>query len=264
MARVQLGVRWDDDSQNPRLRRARDAGLLDYVEANYPIAPQENPEIGGVPTFVHSPTNAVASPAGLNRALCEQIRGAAERFASPWVGEHLCATGPEQIGRLGYIVNPILHPALADVAATNARALAAYYGRPVALELGPHYQRVGDYASEMHFLGDVAERADCLVLLDIAHWSASNRNLRRAADYGLDAIDPARVVELHLAGLRAGRSGEYWHDAHERLPDEELLALVLFLARTLPNVRALTFEHAPDAPEADLVATLERLRKELS
>ncbi len=262
---VSIGARWDGGGQNARLRQAFDTGLIDFVEANYPVGsgPDCDPSMG-IPVYVHSPANSVASPTGLNRHICEQVKAAATRFDSPWIGEHLCATGPEAQSRLGYIVNPILDPRLADVAVENARALQRYYGRPLALELGPQYQRVGEMPSEMHFLGDVARRADCHIVLDIAHYTASNRNLRRSEDYGLDALDPERSVEIHLAGLRTGKDRSYWHDAHERLPDDGMVAMAKDLAGRLPNLRAITFEHEGKAPEADFFAFLTRLREELS
>ena len=87
--------------------------------------------------------------------------------------------------------------------------LRDYYGRPVALELGPIYTAATGFESEMHFLGWVAEAADTFVILDLAHWQIANRNLDRPGDYGLDAIDPARIIELHVAGMRPSADGRF-------------------------------------------------------
>ncbi|MCB9765942.1 MAG: DUF692 family protein [Alphaproteobacteria bacterium] len=263
--RPTLGARWDYPNQDERLARAATAGLIDYVEANFPITPGHPPRVGeGVPVLVHCPINPIASPQGVNLRLAEQVREAADAWDSPWVGEHLCWAGPGAEGRLGYIVTPILCEAFVEVAARNARALQAFYGRPVALELAPVYQHVGALDSELRFLARVAEAGDTLIILDVAHWTASNRNLGRAADFGLDALPAERIVELHVAGIRAGQSGRWWHDSHDRVPEEEILTLTATLVRELPALRAVTFEHSDAAPETDLVRTLEQLRRVVS
>ncbi len=248
--------------QDARLTRAFEAGLIDYVEANFPITPGYPPRVGGdAPVFVHCPVNGIASPLGVNQRLAGQVREAAVLYDSPWVGEHLCWTGPEAEGRLGYIATPLLCEPFRDIAVHNTRRLAEFYDRPVALELAPVYQLTGSYESEIHFLDSVAREADALIILDVAHWTASNRNLGREPDYGLDALDASRIVELHVAGIRAGSGGDVWHDSHDRVPEDAIMDLTEHLLDDLPALRAVTFEHAHDGPEQELVDTLERLRR---
>jgi uncharacterized protein (UPF0276 family) len=256
-----LGARWDEPTQNRRLRAAFDAGLIDYVEANYPITPGHPPDVGGdVRVLVHCPVNPIASPQGVNMALAAQVKEAADLFDSPWIGEHLCWAGPGAEGRLGYIVTPLLTEEFVAVAAANTRSLMAMYGRPVALEWAPVYQHTGSFESEVHFHDAVARAADALVIFDVAHWLASNRNIGRADDYGLSTIDQKRIIELHVAGIRASSDGHAWHDSHDRIPEPAILEFTAELVRTLPNLRAVTFEHDEGAPETDLFSTLEALR----
>ncbi len=80
----------------------------------------------------------------------------------------------------------------------------------------------------------------------------------------LSELDGERIVELHLAGLRPGRNGEFLHDAHERLPDDAMVDLAASLVRRLPAVRAVTFEHDGSANEQEFLGFLRRLRKVLS
>ncbi len=259
--RVALGARWDEPTQNERLRRAFEDGLIDYVEANYPIPRGSEPDVGDdTPVLVHCPVNPLASAHGFNRKLAAQVRAAAERYDSPWIGEHLCWLGAGAEGRLGYILNPIFCDATRDVAVENIRALSAFYGRPVALELAPVYGMTGTFASEVHFLASVAEQADARIIFDVAHWTASNRNLGRPPEYGLDAIPKPRIIELHIAGIRPGRGARFWHDSHGDLPEAGMIELVRELARTLPSLRAVTFEHLEGADEGDFRRTLETLR----
>ncbi|MBR1033796.1 MULTISPECIES: DUF692 family multinuclear iron-containing protein [Bradyrhizobium] len=258
--KVLLGARWDEPSQNKRIIAAHSAGLLDYAEVNYPVMPGAEPSLGQIPIFVHCPVNPLASPYGYNRKLAELIRREGERHRSPWIGEHLCWAGEGDEGRLGYIVTPPVAEATVQVAVENVAKLQAYYGRSIALELAPIYSLAGELSSEMEFLGMVAEGANSLVLLDVAHWTASNRNLGRSIDFGLDKISPARIVEIHVAGIRRSRSGPFWHDSHADVPEKAILELATDLIRTLPMLRAVTFEHAESAPEDTFISTLEVLK----
>lgn len=259
--RPRLGARWDEPTQDARLRRAYREGLIDFIEANYPITPGYPPAVGSdVPVLVHCPVNSIAAPLGVNMALAAQVKDAAETFNSPWVGEHLCWSGPGAEGRLGYIVTPLLCDEFVRVAARNTRQLAEFYGRPVALEWAPVYQQTGSFESEVHFHSAVAQEANALVIFDVAHWLASNRNLGRSEDFGLEVLDPERIIELHVAGIRPSSCGRYWHDSHDRVPEKAVLEFTTHLIRTLPALQAVTFEHDDGAPEADLFRTLESLR----
>lgn len=257
-----IGVRWDTPAQDSRIDRAHRSQLLDYVEVNLPLAPGHAPRFSAeIPILAHCPINPLASPCGVNMRLAEEVRAAAEAWNSPWIGEHLCWAGPGAEGRLGYIVTPILCEDFVEVAIRNVRSLVGFYGRPVALELGPVYQHVGNLPSEMHFLSAVASGAECQIILDVAHWSASNRNLSRPLDFGLDFLPKERVVELHIAGIRPSSAGRWWHDCHDVVPPDDLMDFAINLLRDLPKVRAITFEHSEGAPETDFMQTLARLKE---
>jgi len=260
---IKIGARWDDASQRDRFARARGAGLLDYAEVNYPIGATEDPSSIELPILAHSSTNPLASARGLDPAVMQTVKAGADAADSEWVGEHLAWNGFADSGTLGYVISPLFSEDFCEVAVENARSLGAYYGRPLAIELGPVYARSGDFESEMHFLAAVARAADAHVILDVTHWMISNHNLQRPEGYGLDALDADRVIELHISGFQAGKSSRHWHDAHFLAPTDEQLDVVAGLARSLPRLRGITVEHAPAAPEADFVATLERLHTRL-
>lgn len=256
---VRLGARWDDPAQDARVRRAHVDGAIDYIEVNYPIPYESAPHRLGIPVLAHTSSNPTCSAEGINRNIARLIREGADATDSPWIGEHLSWLGTAQTGSLGYQINPLFTDEFAQIAAINVMRLRDYYGRPVALELGPIYTASTGFESEMHFLGAVAEAADTGIILDVTHWQIANRNLERPDDYGLDALDSARIVELHVAGMRCGSDGRFWHDAHELPPNEDVLRWTGRLVETLPALAAVTFEHNPAAPEADFFACLDRI-----
>lgn len=264
MGNIMIGARWDVSTQDARFRAARDQGVLDYVEVNYPVCPSSDPSAIGLPIIAHTSNNPIASSGGIPESVARAVKQGADRADSPWVGEHLAWLSPEESGAVGYVFTPLLTEEFVEQAAHNTRCLSAYYGRRIALELAPVYTSTGTYPSELHFLNDVARRADALIILDVAHWMISNENLERPIDFGLDALDAERIVELHVAGMRKSSGSRFWHDAHGLPLRDEVLAMAARLSKELPALRAITFEHAHDAPEQDFYVNLARLKEAIS
>lgn len=258
-----LGARWDEPDQNSRFLEAKRRGLIDYAEVNFPTPWKSDPLLLDLPVIAHTSSNPTCSALGISRAVADLVRRGAENAASPWVGEHLTWLGSAPSGSLGYQINPLFTEQFRDIAVQNVRKLRSFYGRPVALELGPIYTGPTGYQSEMHFLADVAELTNSDIILDVTHWQIANRNLGRPADFGLDALPRHRIIELHIAGMRQGSDG-YWHDSHQFMPPDEIFDLVEMLVTDLPALRAVTFEHRGDAAEADFYAGLERMRRYVS
>ena len=259
---ARLGARWDDPAQNPRFAEAARRNLIDYVEVNFPVPWRADPFGLGLPVIAHTSSNPTCSAHGINTGVARLVRDGAATAASPWIGEHLTWLGSASSGSLGYQINPLFTAQFRDIAARNVRRLKEYYGRPVALELGPIYTSPTEYESEMHFLADVAEAADTGIILDVTHWQIANRNLGRPADFGFDALPCERILELHIAGMRKGTDG-YWHDAHQMMPPDEIFDLIAQFAADLPALEAVTFEHNPGAPVSDFILGLKRLRASL-
>lgn len=257
---IKIGARWDDPVQNRRVVSASERGLIDYIEVNYPIPFDAAPGGLGVPVLAHTSINPTCSADGISLNIARQIKEGADAANSPWIGEHLSWLGTAPTGSLGYQINPLFTEEFKDITVLNVRRLRDYYARPVALELGPIYINATGYESEMHFLGAVAQDADTKIILDITHWQIGNRNLHRPQEYGLDAIDADRIVELHVAGMRVDSSG-VWHDAHEVPPCDEVLALTNQLVNRLPAVQAVTFEHNAAASEEDFFCCLHDLHR---
>lgn len=257
-----VGARWDDAAQSPRFGRAIDFGLIDFIEVNFPISRSEDPTALGVPLYAHTSNNPLSSAHGLDYRLAQQVRISADAAGSPWIGEHLSWLSPAPSGALGYVINPLLTREFEEISSRNARALQHFYQRPVALEFGPVYWTNEGETNELEFLNSVATRADCAIILDIAHYLVGIRNTGRRPYSGLDALDPSRVVELHVAGTRRGSDG-FWHDAHGALPDAETLAMLRNCLKLYPGVRAVTFEHDLAAPEDAFFEGIREIRNEM-
>lgn len=156
--------------------------------------------------------------------------------------------GPRDRGH-GTLMPPILEPDSADSMALAVRRLRAESGFEVLPENPPAHV----YAGRMHlceYFARVAEKADCGLLLDVAHLAIHQHVTGRATLDGVDALPWERVVELHVAGAtpfqHAGRT--FFDDSHAPQPlpaTWELLEHALERAR---NLRAVVYECERNRP----------------
>ena len=257
---IMVGARWEDASQNARFSCARSLGLLDYAEVHYPVSPAHNPGAMGLKILAHASSNALCSAHGIDMEVAQKVRAGALAANSPWVGEHLALLSPEGTCALGQAINPLFTEEFVAISVVNARQLAGLYGRPIALKLGPLYTHPkGDYRSEMHFLAEVALAANALIVLDLSHWTVSNKNLRRPPTFGFDHLPLERVVELQLAGWRKSPTQNLWHDAHEEPPGEEILALLAAVLPQLHQLKAVTLEQTMERSTEDFLLSLDKV-----
>jgi uncharacterized protein (UPF0276 family) len=107
---------------------------------------------------------------------------------------------------------PFTREAVEHVAA-RARDVQSMLERPFALEnVSSYLTFTASTMAEWDFLSEVAEKADCGVLLDCNNIYVSSKNHGFDADAYVDAVDPARVVQMHLAGH--ADKGDYLLDTH--------------------------------------------------
>lgn len=264
---AKLGVRWDDESQNPRLIKAKEQNLIDFIEVNYPIAAKENPLEVNLPIYAHSAYNGLCSAYGINEDLAQIIKDEANKYDSPWIGEHLAWLGSQQEGALGYVFNTIYDQEFFDITIKNVERIKQIYQRPVALELGPQYQLTGDiggvFDDEIDFLIKVAEQTQCGIILDLSHLIISNNNLGRELDYGASRFLEANTIEVHVSGMRSSKNCHFWHDCHDVLPNELTLTLLSKIVKGSQTLKAVTLEHTPDASEEDFFIGIESIKKSM-
>jgi uncharacterized protein (UPF0276 family) len=257
---IKIGVRWDDEKQNRRFIEAKKLGLIDFIEVNYPLATNERPMDVGLPIYAHSANNALCSAYGLNESLVEIIKNEAIKYNSPWIGEHLAWLGINEKGALGYVFNPIYNEEFFNITIANIEKLKKQYNRPIALELGPQYVLKGDFKDEIDFLISAAQSTNSGIILDLSHLMISNNNLGRKLDYGIERFQKANTVEVHVSGIRKSENSKFWHDCHDNLPDDKCLEILSSFCNENKTLKAVTFEHTPEASREDFMKGLQNIR----
>ncbi|PLX34704.1 MAG: hypothetical protein C0605_12715 [Hyphomicrobiales bacterium] len=134
------------------------------------------------------------------------------------VSDHLCWTGVHGINLHDLLPLPFTLETVRHVAERIAR-VQDYLGRHILIENASTYTAfAADEMSEWEFVTEIAERADCHILLDVnnIYVSAFNHGFQ-ALDY-LAGVPAGRIKQIHLAGH--SHEGDYIIDTHDHpVPD---------------------------------------------
>jgi uncharacterized protein (UPF0276 family) len=148
-----------------------------------------------------------------NREQLKRLKALVRRTKTPWFTDHLCWGSVD--GRYTHDLLPMPYTIeAAKITARNIRQVEDFIEVPIAVENVSSYAEF--HLSEMtewEFLNEVVERADCGILLDVNNIYVSSRNHEfNPFDY-LNAVDPARVAQIHIAGH--SKFEKYILDTHD-------------------------------------------------
>jgi uncharacterized protein len=152
------------------------------------------------PVVMHGVSLSIGSTDPIDFEYLAAVRGLAARIEPHWISDHLCWTGVDGRNLHDLMPLPYTEEALAAVAARIGQVQDAL-GRQIVLENVSSYLTFhSSEMSEWEFLREVAQRADCAVLLDINNIYISSVNHGFDPLVYLQAIPPDRVRQFHLAG----------------------------------------------------------------
>jgi len=170
------------------------------------------------PMVLHGVSMSIGSTQPLDRSYLAQLKALAARVEPAWISDHLCWTGIAGRNMHDLLPLPYTEEALANVV-ERVRTVQDVLGRRILLENVSSYVTYRDsQVSEWEFLREIAQRADCLLLLDVNNIYVSSVNHEfDPLDY-LQAIPVERVQQIHLAGHE--NHGDYLIDTHDHpVPD---------------------------------------------
>lgn len=208
--------------------------------------------------FVHGLGLSLGTPGPLDPERLASFAQVVEAAQPEWISEHVAFTRTAETD-LGHL-NPI-RPTResARLIADHARTVADRCQRPIILENITSHLRIAGELSEPDFLNAVCESADCGLLLDVTNLFINSRNHRFDALDWLHALDPKRIVQLHLVGF--AQRGDRYTDDHAHAIQPELLDLAREVIAFAP-VRAIILERDADFPTAETLADeLAKLRR---
>jgi hypothetical protein len=160
---------------------------LESIRAGYPVIP-------------HGVSLSVGGTDPLDADHLSRLRALVRRVEAPWCSDHLCWTGAAGIDVHDLLPMPYTRQALAHVV-ERVRRVQGELETPFALENASSYLEYRESTMTEHeFLAELADRADCGILLDVNNVYVSAYNHGFDANEYIDAIPHERVVQIHLAG----------------------------------------------------------------
>ncbi len=152
------------------------------------------------PLVMHGVSLSIGSTDPIDVDYLAGVRALAARIEPHWISDHLCWTGIEGRNLHDLLPLPYTEEALALVVARVGQIQDAL-GRQILLENVSSYLTFHESEmSEWEFLREVAERADCAILLDINNIYVSSVNHGFDPLTYLKSIPRDRVRQFHLAG----------------------------------------------------------------
>lgn len=210
------------------------------------------------PMVMHGVSMSIGSTEPLNFNYLKKLKALIERVEPAWFSDHLCWTGVDGINLHDLMPLPYTEEAVQHVA-DRVSKVQEYMGRRMLLENVSSYISYNDsQMSEWEFLSAVAERADCLILLDINNIYVSAFNHNFDANRYLNAVPAERVCQIHLAGHT--HENGLIIDTHDHPIADPVFELYAAAVQRFGRVSTMVERDDNIPPLAELLAELDQVR----
>jgi uncharacterized protein (UPF0276 family) len=256
---VGLGLRWEflDDlvAVIDQTGHAKDVPFFE-------VAPENHMRRGGyivealefvadhVPLISHGLALSLGGLDPYEPAFMRQLAAFLEHFEVPFHSDHLCFCGTDGRALHDLLPMPFTHAAARHLG-ERIREAQDTLGLAMAVENISYYGEIGAREmSEVEFLAEVLEQADCKLLLDVNNVYVNSLNFGFEPLAWLERIDMDRVVQLHVAGHEYRTSDQLTIDSHGapvETPVGQLLQWTIAKTGPLPVV----LERDNDVPSLD-------------
>jgi uncharacterized protein (UPF0276 family) len=225
-----------------------DLALLDAICERYPVT-------------LHGVNLSLGGMAPLDMDYLKAVKQLSQRTSAAWISEHACFSHNGAYQSHDLLPLPYTSEAVTHMANRIAQ-VQDFLGEQILLEnVSAYLSYQSSEMTEGKFLAEVAEQADCLLLLDVnnAYVNACNLgndcNLENSVEGFFAALPLHRVKEIHLAGF--ADKGDYLLDAHNNPVANDVWALYQTLINQLveeqqPQIPTL-IEWDNDIPELDIL-----------
>jgi uncharacterized protein (UPF0276 family) len=211
------------------------------------------------PMVLHGVSMSIGSTQPLDRTYLAQLKALAARVEPHWISDHLCWTGVAGRNMHDLLPLPYTEEALANIV-ERVRTVQDILGRRILLENVSSYVTYrSSEVTEWEFLREVAQRADCLLLLDVNNIYVSSVNHEFDPLEYLQAIPVDRVQQMHLAGHE--NNGDYLIDTHDHPVPDPVWELYAAAVRRFGNVSTMIERDDNIPPLEELVAELDAARQ---
>jgi uncharacterized protein len=187
-------------SENYMIPGGKPLDYLDKIRADYPVV-------------MHGVSLSIGSTADVDYNYLRDLKKLADRIQPAWISDHLCWTGVHGQNMHDLLPLPYTEETAKHVA-ERVKIVQDYLGRQILLENVSSYASYIDSSmTEWEFITQIAEAADCLLLLDVNNIYVSSYNHNFDPKAFIDGVPKQRIQQIHLAGHN--NHGDYIIDTHD-------------------------------------------------
>jgi uncharacterized protein (UPF0276 family) len=174
------------------------------------------------------------------------------------VSDHFCWTGVNHINTHDLLPLPYTHEAVNHLV-SRIQTVQEFLGRQIMLENVSSYATFShNEMTECEFISEVANRADCFILLDINNIYVNAFNHDFSADTYLQHVPRDRVKQFHLAGHKHCQT--HIIDTHDAAIVADVWDLYTKAKHYFPGVSVIIERDANIPSLAEMMMELERAR----
>lgn len=174
-------------SENFMDSQGRPRFVLDQIAERYPIV-------------MHGVSLSIGSTDPLNFDYLVRLKRLADDIQPQWVSDHLCWTGVLGLNAHDLLPLPLNEQTLEHVVG-RVRIVQDFLERPLIVENPSSYVTFASSTmTEWDFLSQMAEEADCGLLLDVNNVYVSSVNHEFDPLEYIERVPHERIVQFHLAG----------------------------------------------------------------
>jgi uncharacterized protein len=232
-------------SENYMTPGGRPLAMLERFRADYPIV-------------MHGVSMSLASTDPLDFDYLRELKALAARIEPAWVSDHVAWTGVHGINLHDLLPIPYTKESLDHVVERIQRVQDFLQRRLVVENASTYVSFAGSEMDEWTFVAEMAERADCLLLLDVNNVFVSGFNHGFDPARFIDAVPVDRVVQFHMAGHTDNKTHRI--DTHDQPVCEEVWALYERARRRFGDVSAMIERDDNFPPFSELLDELARMR----
>lgn len=232
-------------SENYMVDGGRPLYYLDALREKYPMV-------------MHGVSLSIGGTDPLNQSYLVQLKKLIDRVNPAWISDHLCWTGVHGIQLHDLMPLPYTQETITHVA-ERIKKVQDFLGRRILIENVSSY--ITYQASEMtewDFLCQIAEAADCLLLLDVNNIYVSATNHDFDAKKYIDALPHHRVQQIHLAGHQQGNAIIF--DTHDEPVTDDVWGLYEYTLTKTGPMSTMIERDANIPPLSELLAELQKAK----
>jgi hypothetical protein len=233
-------------SENYMVPGGKPLYFLDRIRALYPVV-------------MHGVSLSIGSVEPLDKTYLHDLRKLADRIQPEWISDHLCWTGVHGQNIHDLLPLPYTQES-ANHVVERVKQVQDFLGRRILLEnVSSYASYIDSDMTEWEFISYIANKADCLLLLDVNNIYVSSFNHNFDSKAFVDGVPHNRVCQIHLAGHQ--NNGDYIIDTHDAPVIDPVWDLYAYAIAKLGNISTM-IERDDNIPALEvLVEELQRARE---